>query len=104
PVRDADLQGGRPRARARRGPSGPPAVVPPRRGDEGSRVGKAVRRDDGGGILMASTQQPEMRQTELELTGDELLVAQDVKKYFPVTRRIVFQKEGPSGTAVRRIS
>ena len=56
---------------------------------------------------MAATkqQQPEeMRQTELELTGDELLVAQDVKKYFPVTRGIVFQKEVASVKAVDGVS
>ena len=45
-----------------------------------------------------------MRQTELELTGDELLVAQDVKKYFPVTRGIVFQKEVASVKAVDGVS
>ena len=54
---------------------------------------------------MAATKQPEeMRQTELELTGDELLVAQDVKKYFPVTRGIVFQKEVASVKAVDGVS
>ena len=39
PVRDADLQGGRPRPRAGLGRSGPPAVLPPRRGDKGPRGG-----------------------------------------------------------------
>jgi ABC-type glutathione transport system ATPase component len=54
---------------------------------------------------MAATKQPEeMRQTELELTGDELLVAQDVKKYFPITRGIVFQKEVASVKAVDGVS
>ena len=39
PVRDADLQGGGPRADARLGRPGPPAVLPPRRGDQGPRGG-----------------------------------------------------------------
>jgi oligopeptide/dipeptide ABC transporter ATP-binding protein len=37
-------------------------------------------------------------------TGDELLVVEDVKKYFPVTRGIVFQKEIASVKAVDGVS
>ncbi len=33
-------------------------------------------------------------------TGDELLIAEDVKKYFPITRGIIFQKEIASVKAV----
>ena len=36
--------------------------------------------------------------------GDELLVVEDVKKYFPVTRGIVFQKEVASVKAVDGVS
>ncbi len=45
-----------------------------------------------------------MQQTALELTGDELLVVQDLKKHFPVTRGIVFQKEVASVKAVDGVS
>ena len=38
------------------------------------------------------------------VTGDELLVVEDVKKYFPVTRGIVFQKEIASVKAVDGVS
>ncbi|HEY6053352.1 MAG TPA: ABC transporter ATP-binding protein, partial [Gaiellaceae bacterium] len=34
------------------------------------------------------------------LTGDELLVVEDVKKHFPVTQGIIFQKEIASVKAV----
>src|SRR3954449_4454429 len=45
-----------------------------------------------------------MRQTQLELTGDELLVVEDLQKYFPVTRGIIFQKEVASVKAVDGVS
>ena len=45
-----------------------------------------------------------LRQTQLELKGDELLVVEDLKKYFPVTRGIVFQKEVASVKAVDGVS
>jgi oligopeptide/dipeptide ABC transporter ATP-binding protein len=48
--------------------------------------------------------QEEMTQTPLELQGDELLVVQGLKKYFPVTRGIVFQKEVASVKAVDGVS
>ena len=37
-------------------------------------------------------------------TGDELLVVDDVKKYFPITRGIIFQKEIASVKAVDGVS
>src|SRR5947208_1882298 len=45
-----------------------------------------------------------MRQTQLELKGDELLVVEDLQKYFPVTRGIIFQKEVASVKAVDGVS
>ena len=45
-----------------------------------------------------------MTQTPLELQGDELLVVENLKKYFPVTRGIVFQKEVASVKAVDGVS
>jgi peptide/nickel transport system ATP-binding protein len=52
-----------------------------------------------------STTQPEQatenaERPQLELAGDELLVVDDVKKHFPVTRGIIFQKEIASVRAV----
>jgi ABC-type oligopeptide transport system ATPase subunit len=44
------------------------------------------------------------RQQPLELTGDELLVVDDVKKHFPVTRGIIFQKQIASVKAVDGVS
>ena len=37
-------------------------------------------------------------------TGDELLVVEDVKKYFPITRGIIFQKQIASVKAVDGVS
>src|SRR6266511_5390031 len=37
-------------------------------------------------------------------TGDELLIAEDVKKHFPITRGIIFQKEIASVKAVDGVS
>src|SRR5437763_5354364 len=45
-----------------------------------------------------------MRQTPLDLRGDELLVVEDLQKYFPVTRGILFQKEVASVKAVDGVS
>jgi oligopeptide transport system ATP-binding protein len=41
---------------------------------------------------------------QLPVTGDELLVVDDVKKYFPITRGIIFQKEVASVKAVDGVS
>ena len=56
-----------------------------------------------------STAQPEQatenaERPQLELAGDELLVVDDVKKHFPVTRGIIFQKEIASVKAVDGVS
>ena len=40
--------------------------------------------------MTAQTQ--EMTQTPLELKGDELLVVENLKKYFPITRGIISTK------------
>src|SRR5881296_2590560 len=53
---------------------------------------------------MAAPEKEMLRQTQLELKGDELLVVQDLQKYFPVTRGIVFQKEVASVKAVDGVS
>jgi oligopeptide transport system ATP-binding protein len=45
-----------------------------------------------------ATQEPQA------VTGDELLVVDDVKKYFPITRGVVFQKEVASVKAVDGVS
>ena len=37
---------------------------------------------------------------EMQTTGDELLVVDNVRKYFPITRGIIFQKEIASVKAV----
>jgi oligopeptide/dipeptide ABC transporter ATP-binding protein len=42
--------------------------------------------------------------TAMPATGDELLVVEDVKKYFPITRGIIFQKEIASVKAVDGVS
>jgi oligopeptide/dipeptide ABC transporter ATP-binding protein len=42
--------------------------------------------------------------TALPVTGDELLVVEDVKKHFPITRGIIFQKEIASVKAVDGVS
>src|SRR2546423_5508427 len=53
---------------------------------------------------MAAPEQAMLRQTQLELKGDELLVVEALQKYFPVTRGIVFQKEVASVKAVDGVS
>jgi oligopeptide/dipeptide ABC transporter ATP-binding protein len=50
------------------------------------------------------TNESELRQTQLDLKGDELLVVEDLRKYFPVTRGIIFQKEVASVKAVDGVS
>src|SRR6266576_6536295 len=45
-----------------------------------------------------------LRQTQLELKGDELLVVENLQKYFPVTRGIIFQKEVASVKEVDGVS
>lgn len=52
---------------------------------------------------MAVTQEQETGGA-LELTGNELLVVDDVKKHFPVTRGIIFQKQIASVKAVDGLS
>ena len=47
---------------------------------------------------------PAVDRPPLELTGDELLVVDDVKKHFPITRGIIFQKEIASVKAVDGVS
>jgi peptide/nickel transport system ATP-binding protein len=44
------------------------------------------------------------RETGFQPTGDELLVVEDVKKHFPITRGIIFQKEIASVKAVDGVS
>src|SRR2546423_10059215 len=53
---------------------------------------------------MAAPEQAMLRQTQLELKGDELLVVEALQKYFPVTRGIIFQKEVASVKAVAGVS
>ena len=53
---------------------------------------------------MATTQQQAAADTQLDLRGDELLVVENLKKHFPVTRGIVFQKEVASVKAVDGVS
>ncbi len=44
------------------------------------------------------------QQPQLDLRGDELLVVDNLKKHFPITRGIVFQKEVASVKAVDGVS
>jgi oligopeptide/dipeptide ABC transporter ATP-binding protein len=53
---------------------------------------------------VATTQQQPAADTQLDLRGDELLVVENLKKHFPVTRGIVFQKEVASVKAVDGVS
>jgi oligopeptide transport system ATP-binding protein len=53
---------------------------------------------------VAAPEKEMLRQTQLELKGDELLVVEDLQKYFPVTRGIIFQKEVASVKAVDGVS
>src|SRR5438045_1804372 len=46
----------------------------------------------------------ELDTQETPLTGDELLVVDNVKKHFPITRGIIFQKEIASVKAVDGVS
>src|SRR5262245_65772789 len=76
--------------------------MPSRRRDQGSRGGEARSRRGGGALVaQAATIEPE---TGFEPTGDELLVVEEVKKYFPITRGIIFQKEIASVKAVDGVS
>ena len=52
-------------------------------------------------MAQAATVEPE---TGFQPTGDELLVIEDVKKHFPITRGIIFQKEIASVKAVDGVS
>jgi oligopeptide/dipeptide ABC transporter ATP-binding protein len=49
---------------------------------------------------VSAAAQPAVDATQTEVRGDELLVVEDVKKYFPITRGIIFQKEIASVKAV----
>jgi oligopeptide/dipeptide ABC transporter ATP-binding protein len=51
-----------------------------------------------------TAQTQETTETQLDLRGDELLVVENLKKYFPVTRGILFQKEIASVKAVDGVS
>src|SRR3978361_1155337 len=53
---------------------------------------------------MAVPEQEMLRQTQLELKGDELPVVEGLQKYFPVTRGIIFQREVASVKAVDGVS
>jgi oligopeptide/dipeptide ABC transporter ATP-binding protein len=56
-------------------------------------------------VAVQDSHHPEpIQQTALELQGDELLVVQDLKKHFPVTRGIIFQSEVASVRAVDGVS
>src|SRR6266542_3116934 len=48
-------------------------------------------------MAQAATMEPE---AAFQPSGDELLIVEDVKKYFPITRGIIFQKEIASVKAV----
>jgi len=52
---------------------------------------------------MAAAEQAQV-QPQLDLRGDELLVVDNLKKHFPITRGIVFQKEVASVKAVDGVS
>src|SRR5256714_4718889 len=54
PLRDEHLQDGGAAAHAGRGRPRPHPGLPPRPGDEGPRGGEAARRNDGGGLLVAT--------------------------------------------------
>ena len=42
---------------------------------------------------MATTQeQPQEQPQQMDVRGDELLIVDGVRKYFPITRGIIFQK------------
>ena len=87
PVRARRLRLGRARAAAGLELAAAPAGLPPRRGDEGPRGAEARDRHAGGGDV-----------------SEDLLVVEDLVKYFPVTRGIVFQKQIASVKAVDGIS
>ena len=53
--------------------------------------------------MAAPTEQAAV-ESQLELRGDELLVVENLQKYFPVTRGIIFQKEVASVKAVDGVS
>src|SRR5918912_87447 len=53
---------------------------------------------------MATDQQPTSMNDQPALRGDELLVVDDVKKHFPVTRGIIFQKQIAAVKAVDGVS
>src|ERR671936_2370971 len=63
-----------------------------------SSRGRWPRRAD-----VATTQQPEPATTPGR-TGNELLVVEDLKKHFPVTRGIIFQRQIASVKAVDGVS
>src|SRR5215210_4851486 len=75
--------------------------MPPRRGDERSGGGQATRRHARRGILEGMA---EAAATNGGVSGDDLLVVEGLKKHFPVTRGIVFQKQVAAVKAVDGVS
>ncbi len=90
---DARVQAEGPAACGRRNGCVARAGVPPRRGNEGARGREARRHPDCRGAFVSTVQ-----------NGNELLVVEDLKKHFPVTRGIVFQKEIATVKAVDGVS
>ena len=90
PVRDGPVPSRRARARAARDRRRASAGLLARRRHEGARGGEAARRRLSGG--------------RREHEHDALLVVENLKKYFPVTRGIIFQKEVAAVKAVDDIS
>ena len=103
PVRDEHLQQEEPPLRPVADDPEPPAGLPPRRGDQGPRGGQAARRHARRGQQLASWGWPKQRRRRRR-SGDDLLVVENLKKHFPVTRGIVFQKQVAAVKAVDGVS
>src|SRR5262249_41537358 len=85
PVRDGDLQGEGAGAAAGLARPGAFPALPSRRGDEGPRGGEAHTPRAGGVTSTEAQTETAARQP----AGDELLVVENLKKHFPVTRGII---------------
>src|SRR5581483_9816329 len=105
-VRDGGVQGAGARARRGRGRGGARRPLPPRPADEGPRGEEAARgRAHAGRVAAAPMAVPAAAENPpLAPTGDELLVVDDLRKHFPVTRGIVFQKQVGAVKAVDGVS